>query len=88
MFGYCASMDAYAGAVGYVLHDRQEFLELMREGTFEGVRSCGDEVERVFEGVDGDILFIAVVDWSCAKRQNHLSVHSVTRLAGSCHLDR
>ena len=81
-------MDAYAGAVGNLIDEGQHFLELMRVGTSEGVRTCGYDVERIFEGVDGDILFVAVIDGSRGERQNHLSEDGVTLLAGSCHLDR
>lgn len=88
MFGYRASMDAYAGAVGDLIDEGEHFLELMRVGTFEGVRTCGYDVERILEGVDGDILFVEVIDGSRAKRQNHLAEDGVTLLAGSCHLDR
>ena len=81
-------MDADAGAVGYLIDEGHEFLELIRVGTFKGVRPCGYDIERIFKGVDGEIFFIAVVDGSRGERQYHLAEDGVTRLAGSCHLDR
>ncbi len=81
-------MDAYAGAVGNRIDEGKHFLELMRVGTFEGVRPCGYEVERILEGVDGDILFVEVIDGSQGKRKYHLAVNGFTVLARSCHLDR
>lgn len=88
MFGFGAFMDADAGAVGHLIDEGQEFLELIRVGASKGVRTCGYDIQRVLEGVDGEIFFLAVVDGSRGERQYHLAEDGVTRLAGSCHLDR
>ena len=58
MFGYRATMDADAGAVGDVEDFGEELIELGREGFVEGVRAFRDEEIPVFEGLDGDVAVI------------------------------
>ena len=76
-------MDAYPFSVGHVFQDRQEFLELIRVGALEGVRPCGDDKIRILEGLDGDVLFLAVAAGVLREGEKHPAVNGFTVLARS-----
>ena len=76
-------MDAYPFSVGHVFQDRQEFLELLRVGTLEGVRSCGDDKIRILEGLDGNIFLLSVAAGVLSKGEKHPAVNGVTGFARS-----
>lgn len=83
MFWERAAVDSYALAFGHLIDERQEFLELKRVRTFEGVRTSGDDKIGVLEGLDGDVLFLAVAAGVLREWEKHLAVHGVTLLARS-----
>ena len=83
MLGFRASMDAYPFSVGYVLQDGQEFFELIRVGTLEGVRSCRYDKIRILEGRDGNIFLLSVAAGVLGKGEKHLAVNGFTVLARS-----
>ena len=63
-------MDADADSVGYFVNEGQDLFELVGVGSFEGIGAGGDEVVRVLEGSDGDVLFGQFgVNQSLAERQ-------------------
>ena len=76
-------MDADAFSVGYILQDRQEFLELIRVGALEGVRPCGDDKIRILEGRDGDIFLLSVAAGVLREGQYDRTSYGVTVLARS-----
>ena len=76
-------MDAYPFSVGYVLQDGQEFLELIRVGALEGVRPCGDDKIRIFEGLDGNIFLLSVAAGVLGEGQYDRTSYGVTGFARS-----